>query len=351
MPQPSEQTRSGEQLSFMIGEVRVDQNGKIFRLTYPDYGSTYLIDVTDESDPTTAEEDTPELAENVHDLMSRELNDAQYEGVYGHNNGIIALVTNQLDSASRTRVYLGMTMVNPEDPERLDITTHILAKAGFVDQSAVGGLSFYVPFALDSEYAADYIRQLIIKAGSKQDAAQNTHSPLALDRGTSVLNELSINERGETIDPNSKLNLSQIGDLIYKYYHQIYPQIVKDCLVHKPESGHLLVRDELNMRTYEYMENGNLLRVTLFLGPSTQDVHEYGNYPRIYFEFRRIKGSNEYRPHDAQIGIRGHTVGLAYIQTLRGQGQTRTFLVDEENEVTIGDLMRQLQDYLPPQTD
>jgi hypothetical protein len=154
-PQPSEPSQR-ERLFLLNETVTVQQAGRVFRLSDTKYGSTYVIDVTDQPDPTTAE--PPDKPMEVGATLANKLDEPSFNGQYASNNGVISLITDQLDGAHRSRAYLGIEMVDPNDPDAIEITSYVLNSAGFKP-----GL-FYVPFSFDSQTAASLVKQEIVKA-------------------------------------------------------------------------------------------------------------------------------------------------------------------------------------------
>ena len=121
---------------FNIGQVKAEQKGRVTRLQHPDFGTTYLIDITERDDPT-AEQD-------VATLMEKTRANPKFDNSYAANNGVIALITDQLDKDGKTRVYIGVETVSIEDEEGKEITSHVLEAAGYKPET------FYVPLSFDS---------------------------------------------------------------------------------------------------------------------------------------------------------------------------------------------------------
>ena len=72
--------------AFNLNErVTVRQVGRMFKISDTEYGSTYLIDITDRPDPTTAE--PPDQPMVVSATLSVKLDNPQYNGKYANNNG------------------------------------------------------------------------------------------------------------------------------------------------------------------------------------------------------------------------------------------------------------------------
>lgn len=137
-------------------DVSAEQVGRVFKLSNDKFGSTYLIDVTDSPDPTTA--DPPDEPMLVSQILKDELASSHYEGSFNYNNGVISLITKQLDENHRSRAYLGIEMVDPNDPEAKEITSYILDSAGFQRKQ------LYVPFSFDSIKAATLVKNEILSA-------------------------------------------------------------------------------------------------------------------------------------------------------------------------------------------
>lgn len=112
--------------------------------------------VTDRPDPTTAE--PPDQPLVVRATLEGKLDEPRFNGQYANNNGVVSLITNQLDETHRSRAYLGIQMVDPNDPDAKELTSYILRSAGFKSGS------FYVPFSFDSAAAASLVKQEIFDA-------------------------------------------------------------------------------------------------------------------------------------------------------------------------------------------
>lgn len=147
-----------------LGEVDARQKGRVTQLFHPQFGTTFLIDVNDRDDPTRRKEGDPpreeDVIKNFVDLNGEKLRDR-----WAINNGVVALVTDQLNPNEETRVYIGLTMSDPNDRAGKEITSHILHAAGF--QSG----DFYVPFSFRSGLVRKYMAKEI------QDAVKESGNP------------------------------------------------------------------------------------------------------------------------------------------------------------------------------
>lgn len=135
---------------FQIGQVKAEQKGRVTRLQHPDFGTTYLIDVTDRKDPTAEK--------TVRDLMGKIMADAKFNDSYAANNGVVALITAQLDKGEWSKIYLGVEMFDPKDKEKKEITSHILEAAGYKPET------FYVPLSFDSALVRQNMTREIAEA-------------------------------------------------------------------------------------------------------------------------------------------------------------------------------------------
>jgi len=143
--------------AFNLNErVTVRQVGRMFKISDTEYGSTYLIDITDRPDPTTAE--PPDQPMVVSATLSGKLDNPQYNGKYANNNGVVCLIINLLDETHRPQAYLSIGMTDRDDPNAKEITSYVLRAAEFKHGS------FYVPFSFDSSSAASLVKQEILAA-------------------------------------------------------------------------------------------------------------------------------------------------------------------------------------------
>lgn len=142
-----------------LAEVSITRLGRIVMLEHHEFGKTVMVDVTDSYDPTTIypEGGYPE-GEWVRDLMSRELGDPRKLNTMDWLNSVVVAVTDKFGEKGVARVFVGVHMIDPEDPQILDITSHILEKAGLVRER------MYVPMAIDSEEVAFNIRDVFLNA-------------------------------------------------------------------------------------------------------------------------------------------------------------------------------------------
>lgn len=137
------------------------QRGRVTKLAHPVYGATFLIDVTDRQDPTRYNPDSenPDEETSIDRIFGdRETAPEHYDA----NNGVVLLVTRRLDAENRSRVYIGITMFDPnniEEEEEGEITKCILESARF------RSIPDYVPFsfnkALIRKYVIDEINEAI----------------------------------------------------------------------------------------------------------------------------------------------------------------------------------------------
>ncbi len=154
---------------FRLGlqsEISAQQKGGVTRLTHPSYGTAYLIDVTDREDPTRKDpKDVSLKGENLGEVFQEDLENPEYNNRFCLNNGVVAVITDKLDPLERKRVYIGVNTRAVDDPQRREITIHILDSAGFTSDS------FYVPFSFDSglveEYMVREVRDAVSGSGNK----------------------------------------------------------------------------------------------------------------------------------------------------------------------------------------
>jgi|SRR3989344_1588030 len=127
---------------FQVGKVAAKQKGRITLLTHPEGGFTYLIDTTERNVPR---ENRP-----VREVLTTALTDPTITNVYYLNNDVYVLITDQLNPQRKKRVYSGIAMQNPDNPE-VAITRTILTQMGMQE------MGLYVPFSFD----APLVKQLI----------------------------------------------------------------------------------------------------------------------------------------------------------------------------------------------
>ena len=144
---------------LQFGEVLVKQKARVTQLQHPVHGTTYLIDITDQEDPSTKDPDEgTSKGKVVSEMLEGRLGNAANYDQYSLNNGVFALITDRLDKGGRRRLYLGIEIVNPKDNVATEITSQILDISGFKQGS------FYVPFSFDSILAKRYVGDEIEKA-------------------------------------------------------------------------------------------------------------------------------------------------------------------------------------------
>ena len=149
---------------FQVGEVAVKQKARVSQLQSPKYRSTYLIDITDQVDPTTQDpHDKTFQGKVVAEMLEGKLGNPANSDHYASNNGVLALIADRLDKSGRRRLYMGIEMSNPQDDESAEITSHILSSMGFQQGT------FYVPFSFDSGLAKSYVGSEIQEALSDRD--------------------------------------------------------------------------------------------------------------------------------------------------------------------------------------
>lgn len=147
---------------FKLGifdEISAQQKGRVTRLTHPEFGTTYLIDVTDREDPTRYNpNDKNPQRETLDKVFDDRAEDPGIKDHYAYNNGVVVLITNRLDPEERYRIYSGVAISDPTDEERKEITSYVLHSAGF--QSGY----YYVPFSFDSSLVRNYMAREITDA-------------------------------------------------------------------------------------------------------------------------------------------------------------------------------------------
>lgn len=139
------------------GEIKGKQKGRVIFLDHPEFGSTWLIDITDQKDPSVDDY-------IIGDLMKDEITDPYFQDAYSYNNGLVAAITARIDPTGRQRVYLGVRMTTPTD--RRSSTMNILKEAG------LQFIEFYVPLSFDNDSAKELMYQEL-KAAITETGDQN----------------------------------------------------------------------------------------------------------------------------------------------------------------------------------
>ncbi|MBI2593646.1 hypothetical protein HYW44_03310 [Candidatus Daviesbacteria bacterium] len=163
------------------GKTRIQQKGRVVRLSHPEFGTTYLIDVTDRKDPTRQDPGFPgEGHETMGELFQEDLEDPRFTDRYASNNGVVVVLSDKLDSEGRKRVYVGLGTIDVSDPGHRELVSHTLHREGF------RGGSFYVPFSFDSELVREYMQQEVMDAvrDTGDKSLFSDFSPPALHSGS-----------------------------------------------------------------------------------------------------------------------------------------------------------------------
>lgn len=139
------------------GEIKGKQKGRVIFLNHPKFGSTWLLDVTDQQDPSS---------DNyiIGDILKDQIADPYFQDSFSYNNGLVAAITDRIDLTRRRRIYLGIRMTTPTD--RRSSVMNILKEAG------LQSIEFYVPLSFDSDYAKKLMYQEL-KAAITETGDQN----------------------------------------------------------------------------------------------------------------------------------------------------------------------------------
>lgn len=340
-----------ETQSLSFGEVRGERDGQVVRLQHPKFGSTVLIDITDEPDLSTLDHRHPNATPDiVKDLMTKEISDPKYEGAYGHNNGLISVITNKLSETNSPRVYLGFSLVDPEDPEAKEITTYILNDAGIIHPYD-SHKNIYVPFSFDNDNLEGNVAALLKKVGVK-NPSETDQSNINMLPGSNTALIKQLKNKLELSETEEKIYLWQVASIAHQYGQKMADRMLADCinhLQHNPDKELELTRDQQRLRSYQldHDSKGWIRSITMYLGPHTDDVDTMTEYPRLQFFFRsKDPNFSKWDFSGAQIGLRGHMIGTQRIIDLAKAGETRSFLIDRKIE--LGSIVEQLQEYMDP---
>ncbi|GEM_PF-5329354 len=147
---------------FQIGEVNARQKARVTQLQHPNYGTTYLIDVTEQEDPTTKDpNDETSQARTVSEMLGGKLGNPSNHNRYASNNGVLALITERLDKKGNLKLYLGIEMADSENDDSIEIISQVLNSAGFLSGT------FYVPLSFDSKLVRQHMAAKIKRALSE----------------------------------------------------------------------------------------------------------------------------------------------------------------------------------------
>lgn len=156
-------------------EVEVRIAGPIVKLSHPEVGHTFVLDVTDLPDPTTGDSST-----SIGSWFTGMMQDPGEEG-YLYDNGLFAVRTNkfqhQLNPEEMTpqpRIYLGTDKVSQcRAGYPIEATETLLVKAGF------GPLrDGTVPFSSEGyAYGMKLLKDALLKHASDRDVAGFLEEP------------------------------------------------------------------------------------------------------------------------------------------------------------------------------
>lgn len=145
--QPIQQNQPRE-FKFGVQETQALQKGRVTKLSNPNFGAAYLIDVTDREDPTAADSFSPDApGKKISDIYKDELEDEKSGSIYRAGQNVVVAITNTLDPENRRRVYAGVASIDPENPQKGAIESQILYSAGFNLQD-----DLWLPYASDARY-------------------------------------------------------------------------------------------------------------------------------------------------------------------------------------------------------
>jgi hypothetical protein len=167
LPSPEENT----------ARIEFEKYKRLVVLSHPEYGSTFLIDITDREDPSSGDELRPDKypAEKVKKLMKKYMDDKENWNKWQNNNGVIGIVTDKFAEEDNPRVYIGIEMFDPNDEKRLELTTTILESYGFGES---GGM--YVPMSFDSSLVQEILKN------EMQSVVEENNNP-KITRGIKLL--------------------------------------------------------------------------------------------------------------------------------------------------------------------
>ena len=171
---PKEGLFDGE--SQQTGEhVEVQSAGPIVKLSHPEVGHTFLLDVTDLPDPTTGDS-----LKSIGAWFEGTMRNPGEEG-YVYNNGLFAVRTGKLQHQSdpegvppQPRIYLGIDKVsNGRSGHPIEATEALLMKAGF-GQLKDG----VVPFSSEGYgYGMKLLKDALLKHATDRDIAGLLEEP------------------------------------------------------------------------------------------------------------------------------------------------------------------------------
>lgn len=126
---------------FDIGSVHVRQQGRIIELNHPQFGQTYLIDVTDQED--ISDREAGERGDVIREMFGKELFDPRYYESYSRNNGAVAVISRRLSVDQRPRIYLGHD-IGYNAAGNPDLTSTLVGLK-------MNSLGYYVPMSIEPE--------------------------------------------------------------------------------------------------------------------------------------------------------------------------------------------------------
>lgn len=181
MQSPSVEVPSPPQhREFKIGsteEVKVQQAGRVFKLSHADRGSIFFIDVTDRIDHSNIDsDDVASKGIIIRDHFKEDLEGPEHNDEYSVNQFLAGLITDKLDLENRKRIYLGFPEIEIPEVEKIPKLPFydLLEEAGFKRDS------FYIPFTSQlggTEEDIERTRQWVLK--EIEDA--KTEIPLGQD--------------------------------------------------------------------------------------------------------------------------------------------------------------------------
>lgn len=156
-------------------EVEVQLAGPIVKLSHPEIGHTFVLDVTDLPDPTTGDSST-----SIGAWFTGMMRNPAEEG-YLYNNGLFAVRTGKFQrqpdperTTPQPRIYLGIDKVS-QGPAGypIEVTEALLTKAGF------GPLrDGTIPFSSEGyAYGMKLLKDALLKYAPDRDVAGFLEEP------------------------------------------------------------------------------------------------------------------------------------------------------------------------------
>lgn len=126
---------------FDIDLVHIKQQGRIIELNHPQFGQTYLIDVTDQED--ISDREAGEQGDVIREMLGKELFNPRFYESYSRNNGTVAVISRKLSVDQKPRIYLGQDIIYNEEGNP-DLTSTLVGLK-------MNSLGYYVPMSIEPE--------------------------------------------------------------------------------------------------------------------------------------------------------------------------------------------------------